>query len=132
MITEELLEEYRNSKYVIADVHIMRIGSPLPIELIAWLTAHRATTAALLGAEYPGSKPTSAEENECQHQALIKECTERGLHWLPAVGMCETWQERHVFVAGLDNNAAHDFCTRYQQNAVVTYSMGGVAELLIA
>jgi hypothetical protein len=132
MITEELLEEYSNSKYVIADAHVMRIGSPLPVELIEWLTAHGATTAALLGAEYPGSKPTTAEENERQHQALIHECTERGLHWLPAVGMCESWHERHVFVAGLDTDAAHDFCTRYQQNAVVTYTIGGVAELLIA
>ena len=131
MLTPELLDTYNSTVFTVAGEHYFRIGEPLPQVLIEWLTEHNATTSAILGAECPYSQPTTDEENEIRHQKLIAECTACALAFLPAIGTCHNWQERHLFVAGISEESAIDVCRRYEQNSIVVCESGGLARLVV-
>jgi hypothetical protein len=128
----DLLNAYHGTRFVIADTHVVRIGEPLPDTLVAWLRLQNTACGAILGAEYPFSQPTSAEENERRHTTLINECTTRSIPWLQAVGIGDDWQERHLAVAGVDGTDALDFCRRYEQHAVVVLDVDAGARLVVA
>ncbi len=131
MLTPELLVSYNSTTFIVDAVHSFRVGQPLPEDLVQWLRENIATTGVILGAEYPYSQPTTDEENELRHQHLIAECNARSLAWLPAVGRSDNWQERHLFVAGITNAEALDFCRRYEQNSIVFCVAGGLARLVM-
>lgn len=131
MLTPELLGTYNSTVFTVAGEHSFRIGEPLPNALTKWLAEHNAATSAILGAECPYSQPTSDEDNEIAHQALITECNEHSIAWLPAIGSCHNWQERHLFVAGISEHDAVDFCDRYHQNSIVFCDAGGLVRLVL-
>jgi len=131
MLTPELLDTYNSTIFIVDAAHSFCVGQPLPEALVHWLDNNNATAGVILGAECPYSQPTTDEENELRHQRLIAECNARALAWLPAIGRCDHWQERHLFVAGLTNAEAIDFCRRYEQNSVVICEAGGLARLVL-
>lgn len=129
-VSQELLDHYHNTRFEIEGLATLRIGAPLPESVITWARAQGATMLALLGAENPQSTLTTDEDNARRHAALIAECTERGLPYLPALGLTDDWRENHLLVAGLTLEEADDFRTRYDQTTVLHANVGGVVELV--
>lgn len=127
----ELLAAYEATQFVVDETHMIRMREPLPEALALWLRLHNTTCGAVLGAEYPYSQPTSPEENDRRHALLIDECTQRTIPWLPAMGVGDGWQERHIMVAGIDRAAAEDFRARYEQHAVVWVEVDELPMLVV-
>ena len=127
----ELLAAYEATQFVVNGAHVIRIREPLPEALASWLRQHNTTCGAILGAEYPYSQPTSAEENDRRHAMLVDECTQRSIPWLAAMGVGDDWQERHIMVAGIDRASAEDFRARYEQHAVVIVEVDELPMLVV-
>lgn len=127
----ELLAAYEATQFVVDGTHVIRMREPLPETLASWLRQHDTTCGAVLGAEFPYSQSTSAEENDRRHALLIDECTQRAIPWLPAMGVGDGWQERHIMVAGIDRASAEDFRARYEQHAVVFLEVDELPMLVV-
>lgn len=130
-LSPELQAAYEATQFVVDGAHVIRMRDPLPAALATWLRSHNTTVGAILGAEYPFSQPTSAEENDRRHALLMDECTRRTIPWLPAMGVGDGWQERHIMVAGIDRASAEDFRARYEQHAVVFLEVGELPRLVV-
>lgn len=129
-VSPELLEHYHNTRFNVEGLGTLRIGKPLPEQVVQWLLDQGATMIALLGAENPQSTLTTDEDNARRHAALVAECTERGLPSLPALGLTDDWRENHLLVAGLTREEADDFRKRYDQTTVLHATIGGLVELV--
>lgn len=129
-VSQELLDHYHNTRFEVEGLETMRIGKPLPDSVIAWAMSQGADMVALLGAENPQSTLAPADDNATRHAALIAECTERGLPYLPALGLTDDWRENHLLVAGLTRDEADDFRRRYDQTTVLHATIGGIIELV--
>lgn len=129
-VSQELLDHYHNTRFEVEGLDTLRIGKPLPESVIAWAKSQGATMVALLGAENPQSTLANADDNAARHAALIAECTERGLPFLPALGLTDDWRENHLLVAGLTREEADDFRCRYDQTTVLHATVDGVVELV--
>ena len=130
-LSPELQAAYEATQFVVDGTHVIRMREAIPEALASWLRSHNTTVGAILGAEYPFSQPTSAEENDRRHALLIDECTQRAIPWLPAMGVGDDWQERHIMVAGIDRASAEDFRARYEQHAVVIVEVGELPMLVV-
>ncbi len=129
-VSQELLDHYHNTRFEVEGLDTLRIGKPLPASVIAWAKSQGASMVALLGAENPQSTLTTAEDNARRHAALMVECTERGLPFLPVLGLTDDWRENHLLVAGLTREEAEDFRRRYDQTTVLHAMIDGIVELV--
>ena len=130
-LSPELQAAYEATQFVVDGAHVIRMREPLPEALASWLREHNTACGAVLGAEYPFSQPTSAEENDRRHALLIDECTQRAIPWLPAMGVGDGWQERHIRVAGINRASAEDCRARYEQHAVVIVEVDELPRLVV-
>ncbi len=129
-VPQDLLDHYYRTRFEIQGLDTLWIGKPLPQTVIAWAQDNSSSTVALLGAENPNSTLISDAENTTRHAALIKECQERNLPHLPALGLTDDWREHHLLVAGLTPEEADDFRKRYHQTTVLFAQLDGVVELI--
>lgn len=129
-VSPELLEHYHNTRFDVEGLGTLRIGKPLPESVIDWLNGQGASMVALLGAENPQSTLTTDDENAKRHALLIAECTERGLPYLPALGLTDDWRENHLLVAGLTREEVDDFRKRFEQTTVLHATIDGNVELV--
>jgi phosphoglycolate phosphatase-like HAD superfamily hydrolase len=129
-VSPELVEHYHNTRFDVDGLGTLRIGKPLPESVITWLRDQGATMVALLGAENPQSTLTNDEDNAARHAALVSECTQRGLPFLPALGLTDDWRENHILVAGLTRTEADEFRRRYEQTTVLHAAINGTVELV--
>jgi phosphoglycolate phosphatase-like HAD superfamily hydrolase len=129
-VSPELVEHYHNTRFDVDGLGTLRIGKPLPESVITWLRDQGAHMVALLGAENPQSTLTTDEDNATRHAALVSECTQRGMSFLPALGLTDDWRENHLLVAGLSRTEADDFRRRYDQTTVLLATIDGVVELV--
>jgi hypothetical protein len=125
-----LRTQFVSATYSVRGLADMRIGEPLSEEVQAWLRAYQSDAIAVLGAENPQGRRITDEENEYRHLELLKELQQRGLHWYPATGKANDWEERHVMILGLSRNDTIDLKQRYDQAAALYAQMGGVVELI--
>lgn len=129
-ISQDLLDHYYRTRFDIEGLDTLWIGKPLPPAVIAWAKGYACSTVALLGAENPQSTLTTEEDNIKRHNALLSECKERNLPFLPALGLTDNWREHHVLVAGITPDEANDFRQRYDQTTVLFADIDGVVELI--
>lgn len=122
----------------------IRIGDVHPdIDQLAALLlgTHEPTTWCHITAHNPRSKRLTEAENRRRTraleddlralQALLEEKYERSLAWLPGDGRSPDgeWVEAGFYVAGLTTIEAQALGARHEQNAVVTGSGEGIAQL---
>jgi phosphoglycolate phosphatase-like HAD superfamily hydrolase len=129
-VSPELVEHYHNTRFDVDGLGTLRIGKPLPESVITWLRDQGAHMVALLGAENPQSTLTTDEDNSRRHAELMAECTERGLPYLPALGLTDDWRENHLLVAGLTREQADGFRQHYDQTTVLHAAIDGIVELV--
>lgn len=125
-----LRTKFVTATYSVRGLADMRIGEPLSEEVQAWLRAYQSDAIAVLGAENPQGRRITDVENEYRHLELLKELSQRGLHWYPATGKANGWEERHVMIVGLSRNDTRDLKHRYDQAAALYAQMDGVVELI--
>jgi hypothetical protein len=103
--------------------------------LTALMRARRASTAAVLTAHNPWSRPAEADENDAAQRALEAELAERRIPMLPASGRdpAGRWPaESSVVAFGLSRESAAALARRYGQNAFVWVPKPGAACQLVA
>lgn len=125
-----LQTQFVSATYSVRGLADMKVGEPLSEDFRAWLRAYQSNTIAVLGAENPQGRRITDEENERRHLELLKELSQRGLHWYPATGKSDEWEERHVMVVGLSRDETLDFKHRYDQVAALYADGDGVVEIL--
>jgi hypothetical protein len=115
-----------------ADDFIIEIGSTHPM-LDAFMEQKEVQRWALLTAENPNSEEFPFYVNKQRTGVLRKELQHRGFLMIEAVGesnLKEVPNEHCFLVIGISLQEAVDFAIRYDQDAIVTGTLKGFAEIV--
>jgi hypothetical protein len=133
-LNKELIEQYRDSDYVVfLEPHlVLRVGEPSE-RLDRLLEVHGATSAVFVTAANPRSQKKSAAENAEAMGALDGMLAAAGYPRYPGEGRNEehTWREPSVLAIGIYREHAQALGRLFGQNAVVFIEKGQAPELLL-
>jgi hypothetical protein len=133
-LNKELLEQYRDSDYVVVlEPHlVLRVGEPSE-RLDRLLEVHGAESAVFVTAANPRSEKKSAARNAEAMGALDGMLEAAGYPRYPGEGRNDerTWREASVLAIGVYRENAMALGRLFGQNAVVFIEKGRPPELLL-
>ncbi len=131
-----LIAAYVGTAYLILDrdgagVAEARIGETSR-DIDALLDSHGARSGVFVTGWNPRSEVADGAANDAAHAALQRTLAERGVRFLPHIGIGADprWTERGLFALDLDPADALALATDFAQNAVVLVCAGEQARLL--
>lgn len=132
---QSLDSAYRSTLYVVFDLNnaALRIDEPAPSEIDECLKELDANSCVFLTAWNPSSLQLPLSENDRRNAELATALHELGHPFLPGEGrgLSGDWPpERSFLVVGISRRSADVLADRFGQNAYVSYSLGGLAELV--
>ncbi|HEY3326086.1 MAG TPA: DUF3293 domain-containing protein [Novimethylophilus sp.] len=125
---------YRATAYTVylADGALaLRVGTASPA-LDGWLKRYGYASWAFVSACNPGSRPSTAAENDARHARLVAAVEALGLEWIAGMGVPDDggWTpEASLFIPGIAPTDALMLASRFGQNAIVCGTLGGVPQL---
>jgi Protein of unknown function (DUF3293) len=130
-----VLHAYLATRYrVFSDEALdLRVGEH-NLAIDSLLARHAVTTAVLVTAWNPFSRPTLPEQNSSQQSNLVAQIERAGFIWLRAEGAdpAGNWPvEDSAFVLGANRADADQWLTAFEQNAVLFVRTGERPELLL-
>jgi hypothetical protein len=135
MLDERLIEAYRATDYVlfVGDGHdvTLNIGRHNP-DFDSVLNRRRASTAVVVTAYNPRSIVLAETENRARHAQLTELLDARGYDYALGEGRDPTGQwkaELECVAFGIPLEAGLEIARRFEQNAIVFVTHGGVPEL---
>jgi len=133
-LNKELIEQYRDSDYVVflEPELVLRVGEPSE-RLDRLLEVHGATSAVFVTAANPRSQKKTAAENAEAMSALDGMLAAAGYPRYPGEGRNDerTWREASVLAIGIYREHAQALGRLFGQNAVVFIEKGRPPELVL-
>jgi len=133
-LNKELIEQYRDSDYVVflEPELVLRVGEPSE-RLDRLLEVHGAESAVFVTAANPHSEKKTAAQNAEAMSALEGMLEAAGYPRYPGEGRNDerTWREASVLAIGVFRENAMALGRLFGQNAVVFIEKGRPAELLL-
>jgi hypothetical protein len=136
MLDERLIEAYRATDYVlfVGDGHdvTLKIGMRNP-DFDTVLERRRATSAVVVTACNPRSIVLADTENDARHAQLTALLEARGYDYALGEGRDPTGQwkaELECVIFGIPLEAGLEIARRFEQNAIVFVTRGGLPELV--
>lgn len=137
MISAKTLRGYTATTYAVTapdgDLVGLRLDEP-SMQADALLRQLKAQTLTCLNAWNPLSRRIAVSRNMAAHQRLRRDLDARGLRHLPHLGVPDrrNWKPEPGFaILDLETEKAIGLAQTYGQYAVVHYTRGGIAELLL-
>ena len=133
MISEALLQKYRQTDYIIDDdppllVHIGEQNDGLRI----LFTSFNVESAAFITAWNPHGRKLTLDENYDRQIELLEDISNQRLNYFVGRGESQTgdWSEDSYLVLGVSLTDAKEIASRHDQNAFVWIPVSGVPELI--
>ena len=134
MISEALLQKYRQTDYIIDDdppllVHIGEQNDGLRILFASF----NVESAAFITAWNPLGRQFTLDENYDRQIELLEDISSQRLNYFVGRGESQTgdWSEDSYLVLGVSLDDATEIAKRHEQNAFVWIPVSGVPELII-
>ncbi len=134
MISEALLQKYRQTDYIIDDdppllVHIGEQNDGLRILFASF----NVESAAFITAWNPLGRKLTLDENYDRQIELLEDISSQRLNYFVGRGESQTgdWSEASYLVLGVSLDDATEIAKRHEQNAFVWIPVSGVPELII-
>ncbi len=134
MISEALLQKYRQTDYIIDDdppllVHIGEQNDGLRILFASF----NVESAAFITAWNPLGRKLTLDENYDRQIELLEDISSQRLNYFVGRGESQTgdWSEDSYLVLGVSLDDATEIAKRHEQNAFVWIPVSGVPELII-
>lgn len=133
MISEELLQKYRQTDYIVDDdppllVHIGEQNDGLRILFASF----NVESAAFITAWNPNGRKLTLDENYDRQIELLEDISNQRLNYFVGRGESQTgdWSEDSYLVLGVSLTDAKQIANRHDQNAFVWIPVSGVPELI--
>lgn len=138
-VSEELCAAYRATTYrvdVCGGSFDLRIDEP-HAAMAQWLRNAGKTSAAVITAWNPHSRPTAPPVNARRQRQLQRVLHAQGLEWLPACNLApidgatpSSWNEDSLLVPGIDVESARTIAARFGQVAFVWFDQHATPRLV--
>ena len=133
MISEALLQKYRQTDYIIDDdppllVNIGEQNDGLRILFASF----NVESAAFITAWNPNGRKLTLDENYDRQIELLEDISNQRLNYFVGRGESQTgdWSEDSYLVLGVSLTDAKEIANRHDQNAFVWIPVSGVPELI--